>query len=269
MGRALTNKIQQGRYKKDIAAIKMALMEYDDALEKYIPVLMAQARIYWDREHYEMVETIFKQSNEFCSEHDAWKLNFSHVYFMQGNKDSLINIFIFIHLYSLSFYTYTDLFLYYYLSFHFFIPILIFSLFDIENKYREAIKFYEQFVQQHMDNILDVTAIVLANLCVSYIMTSQNQEAEELMRKIEREEEKLGTYPFILDIFLTLLFFFSILLTYSLTFLITYLFISILLLYYLCTRIKFPLLCFLFLTHFVKITITLSYLLKLSIFSIW
>jgi len=141
--RQLTNNINQGRFKKDTAAIKKALMEYDEALEKYIPVLMAQARIYWDREHYEMVETIFKQSAEFCSEHDAWKLNFSHVYFMQ------------------------------------------------ENKYREAIKFYEQFVQQHIDNILDVTAIVLANLCVSYIMTSQNEDAEELMRKIEREEEKM------------------------------------------------------------------------------
>jgi len=29
---------------------------------------------------------------------------------------------------------------------------------------------------------------VLANLCVSYIMTSANEEAEELMRKIEKEE---------------------------------------------------------------------------------
>merc|ERR1712054_120107 len=29
-------------------------------------------------------------------------------------------------------------------------------------------------------------------LCVSYIMTSQNEEAEELMRNIEREEEKMA-----------------------------------------------------------------------------
>lgn len=31
---------------------------------------------------------------------------------------------------------------------------------------------------------------MLANLCVAYIMTSQNEEAEELMRKVERAEEK-------------------------------------------------------------------------------
>merc|ERR1711988_1224843 len=36
----------------------------------------------------------------------------------------------------------------------------------------------------------NVPAIVLANLCVAYIMTSQNEEAEELMRRVEREEER-------------------------------------------------------------------------------
>ena len=67
-------------------------------------------------------------------------------------------------------------------------------------------------VKKHWDSILDVTAIVLANLCVAYIMTTQvgeqcpprwimslrrpycvavqNDEAEEVMRRIEREEER-------------------------------------------------------------------------------
>ena len=31
---------------------------------------------------------------------------------------------------------------------------------------------------------------MLANLCVAYIMTSQNEEAEELMRRVEKEEER-------------------------------------------------------------------------------
>lgn len=51
--------------------------------QRYIPVLMGQAKIYWDMEHYAMVERIFKRSAEFCSEHDAWKLNVAHVFFMQ------------------------------------------------------------------------------------------------------------------------------------------------------------------------------------------
>mmetsp|Transcript_13037 Transcript_13037/g.41206 ORF Transcript_13037/g.41206 Transcript_13037/m.41206 type:complete len:94 (-) Transcript_13037:419-700(-) len=60
---------------------------------------------------------------------------------------------------------------------------------QVDNKYKEAIRYYEPIVKKNADNILNVTAIVLANLCVSYIMTSQNEEAEDLMRKIEKEEE--------------------------------------------------------------------------------
>lgn len=91
------------------------------------------------------VERIFKQSAEFCSEHDVWKLNVAHVFFMQ------------------------------------------------ENKFKDAIRYYEPAVKRVADNgsILDVTAIVLANLCVACIMTSQNEEAEELMRQIEKEESRL------------------------------------------------------------------------------
>uniref|UniRef100_A0A8C5BVF6 Tetratricopeptide repeat protein 30 n=1 Tax=Gadus morhua TaxID=8049 RepID=A0A8C5BVF6_GADMO len=112
--------------------------------ERYIPVLMAQAKIYWSRDNFQMVEKIFRKSVEICNEHDTWKLNVAHVLFMQ------------------------------------------------ENKYKEAIGFYEPIVKKHYDNILNVSAVVLANLCVSYIMTSQNEEAEELMRKIEKEEEQIS-----------------------------------------------------------------------------
>ncbi len=60
-----------------------------------------------------------------------------------------------------------------------------------ESKFLESIRYYEPIVKKHSDNILEVTAIVLANLCVAYIMTSKNEDAEELMRRIEREEERV------------------------------------------------------------------------------
>lgn len=140
--RKLTKQIQDARIARDNEVIKNCLKKYDDELERYIPILMAQARIYWDRENYPMVEKLFFQSAEFCSEHEVWKLNVAHVFFMQ------------------------------------------------ETKYKDAIKYYDPIVKRMQDQVLDVTAIVLANLCVSYIMTSQNEEAEELMRKIEKEEER-------------------------------------------------------------------------------
>ena len=52
----------------------------------YIPVLMAQARIYWDTEDYQQVEKIFGKSVEFCSEHDTWKL---YMLFMQVGDNTV------------------------------------------------------------------------------------------------------------------------------------------------------------------------------------
>lgn len=142
--RKLTKQIQDAKMARDNEVIKDCLKLYDEELEKYIPVLMSQARIYWDRENYPMVEKIFFQSAEFCSEHDVWKLNVAHVFFMQ------------------------------------------------ETKFKDAIRYYDPIVKRLQESLIDITAIVLANLCVSYIMTSQNEEAEELMRRIEKEEERLA-----------------------------------------------------------------------------
>ena len=142
--RKKTKSIQDARYARDSKAITTALQEYDTALDQYIPVLMMQAKAHWDKGNYAQVEKIFRVSAEYASEHETWKLNVAHVYFMQ------------------------------------------------DNKFREAIKFYEPFVRRQMDDLLNITAIVLANLCVSYIMTSQNADAEELMKCVEREEDRIG-----------------------------------------------------------------------------
>lgn len=71
---------------RDNEAIKRSITEYDDALEAYIPVLMAMASMHWDLENYGEVEKIFRQSAEFCSENETWKLNVAHCFFMQDDK---------------------------------------------------------------------------------------------------------------------------------------------------------------------------------------
>lgn len=139
--RKFTKHIQDSRMKQDNESVKKFLSEYDVALESYIPVLMYMGKIYWDMSNYSMVEKIFRQSAELCSDHEIWRLNVAHTFFMQ------------------------------------------------ESKFKEAIRYYEPIVQENRDKILEVPAIVLANLCVAYIMTSQNEDAEELMRKIEKAEE--------------------------------------------------------------------------------
>jgi tetratricopeptide repeat protein 30 len=143
--RKLTKEVQEVRKSSKDEFVKKTLQEYDENLERYIPILMAQASIYWEMQNYTAIEKIFRKSVEFCSDHDVWRLNVGHVLFMQDN-----------------------------------------------NKYKDAIGFYEPIVKKHYENILNVSPIVLANLCVTYIMTSLNEEAEELMRKIEREEEHVA-----------------------------------------------------------------------------
>ena len=53
---------------------------------RYIPVLMHQARILWDRGDYHEVEYLFGRTVDYCSDNDTWKLNVAHVLYMQGDK---------------------------------------------------------------------------------------------------------------------------------------------------------------------------------------
>ncbi|CAK9258758.1 unnamed protein product [Sphagnum jensenii] len=138
----LTKQIQDTRGSREQDVHKTAVSEYEEALKRYIPVLMAMAKIWWDKENYIQVERVLHQAADLCSEHDIWKLNVAHNLFMH------------------------------------------------DNRYKEAVHYYEPIVKKAGDRVLSVTAIVLANLCVSYIMTSRNEEAEDLMRKIEKEEER-------------------------------------------------------------------------------
>ncbi|XP_017490363.1 PREDICTED: tetratricopeptide repeat protein 30B-like [Rhagoletis zephyria] len=140
--RRQAKQIAEARANRQRETLKRLTAAHEETLALYIPVLMAQAKIYWELEAYANVEKVFRKSAEFCNDLDLWKLNVAHVLFMQ------------------------------------------------ENKFKEATGFYEQLVRRSYDRILNVSAIVLANLCVSYIMTGQNEDAEELMRKIEKEEEE-------------------------------------------------------------------------------
>lgn len=140
----LTKKIKEAKKTMDKEEVKLAIRAFDEAVEDYIPVLMAQAHIYWEIENYPVVEKLFRQSAELCSDHEVWKLNVAHVFFMQ------------------------------------------------QTKFQQAILYYEPVVAANEENILNCSAIVLANLCVSYVMTSLNNKAEDIMRRIEREEEKVS-----------------------------------------------------------------------------
>ncbi|KAI1708251.1 tetratricopeptide repeat protein 30A2 [Ditylenchus destructor] len=114
----------------------------EETLERYLPALMSQAKILWEKGDYEQVEKIFRRSSEFCNQNDTWTLNLAHTLFMQ-------------------------------------------------EKFKDSADCYAPLVRKNFDKMLQVSAIVLANLCVCYIMTSSNEEAEEVMKRVEKEESAL------------------------------------------------------------------------------
>ena len=136
--RQLTKSIQDARLSQNNDGIRTSLKEFDDCLERYIPVLMFQAKIYWDKENYSVVEKLFRKSAEFCADHETWKLNVAHVFF-------------------------------------------------VLERYSEAIRYYEPIVEKNSENMLSLTAIVVANLCVSYIMVNKTELAEDIMKRLEAE----------------------------------------------------------------------------------
>ena len=61
----------------------------------------------------------------------------------------------------------------------------------------ESIRHYEYLVEQHARNLLEVSPVALANLCVAYVLTDRNDAAEAIIRRVEEEEqEDEGTAAF-------------------------------------------------------------------------
>ena len=81
--RKLTKEIQENKSASNDKEVKTLNEECDKTLDLYYPVLMHQAKIYWDIELYEQAEKVFRKSVEFCNENDIWKLNVAHVLFIQ------------------------------------------------------------------------------------------------------------------------------------------------------------------------------------------
>jgi len=149
--RAISRRMREARKNHDDAVKQRIIHEFDAALERYVPVLMAQAKIYWDKNNYKSAERILSKGREFCEDSDAWRLNqawrlnVGHVLFMQ-------------------------------------------------KRYDLAIRWYEMLVKRHLGDLLELSAVVLGNLCICYIMDSKNKDGEILMAEIQKAEEKAEGY---------------------------------------------------------------------------
>jgi tetratricopeptide repeat protein 30 len=127
----------------DKALVNKIIQNYENAIKKYLPVITAQAKIFWDLGNYDMVEQLLKSPHiqEIFFENQTWKINMGHAYFIS------------------------------------------------ETSFKEAINYYMDVYQNEVD-ILQIPASVIANLCVSLIMVQRNDEAQEIIKRVEEEEQR-------------------------------------------------------------------------------
>ncbi|OHT07373.1 TPR Domain containing protein [Tritrichomonas foetus] len=137
--RRLLSQIEETRKTQDEQQQTQLTIEFEANVSELIPILMFQAKIFWDLGNYQLVELLLNKYADFCFDNRTWKLNLAHTYFMQPNK------------------------------------------------MQEAIQWYEPLVLGEQ-NLLDVEAIVVANLCVAYVTTDQNGLADTLINRLTDEE---------------------------------------------------------------------------------
>ena len=121
-----------------------ATKEFEESVNQFIPLLMLQAKAFWDQGEYAKSEAFLQQHSEILGDNDVFCENMAHSLFLQQG-----------------------------------------------DKFEESIPYYEMLINSHTDasNLLELSAMALANLCVAYILTNQNEEAEAVMKAIALEED--------------------------------------------------------------------------------
>ncbi|KAA6361067.1 MAG: putative tetratricopeptide repeat protein 30A, partial [Streblomastix strix] len=61
----------------------------------------------------------------------------------------------------------------------------------VQENYALAKEMYKKIIErQQLNSILDVTPVVLANLCVCHVMLEENEVGEEIIVRVDKEEER-------------------------------------------------------------------------------
>ena len=62
-------------------------------LVRFIPVLMLQAKVLWERGDYRELEMLFSRSVDYCRDNDTWRLNVAHVLYMQNKFEDAVSFY--------------------------------------------------------------------------------------------------------------------------------------------------------------------------------
>jgi len=141
--RKMKKKVQDIKKRGDNIALKSATKGMKDSMQLFVPILMTQTKIFWDRFDYKGAERALQIAGDICNETDAWQINMAHALFMQQG-----------------------------------------------DRYNDAISYYAALIKTKENrNLLQVSPIAIANLCVAYIMVNRNEEAETMLTLLQKQEE--------------------------------------------------------------------------------
>jgi tetratricopeptide repeat protein 30 len=62
-----------------------AKQEFEALLENFIPIVMLQTKLFWDRKEYDKAENLLLDHSDYCMDNDEWNLNLGHTLFAQQN----------------------------------------------------------------------------------------------------------------------------------------------------------------------------------------
>ena len=90
--------LKDNKNNTDKNAFSKIVNNYENLLSKYLPVITAQAKIFWDLGNYDTVESILKSNDiqEIYEENPTWKINLGHAFKKQISKRLSITIWMFI-----------------------------------------------------------------------------------------------------------------------------------------------------------------------------
>ena len=81
--RKLKKKVQDIKKRGDDKALRRATKTLSESMQLFVPILMTQTKIYWDRFDYRSAEETLRIVEDICNESEAWQINMAHAIFMQ------------------------------------------------------------------------------------------------------------------------------------------------------------------------------------------
>lgn len=130
----------------------------EQILQRYIPTIMSQAKMYWQHKNYDEVRRVLMKGQEYAGRSVEFKGNAGHAFFMLGTKEALTK------------------------------PE---TLSDPSSNLYQAISMYSDVLRSKYNKkeFLKLSPSVIANIAICYVLCHNSEDASEVLTRIDKLEE--------------------------------------------------------------------------------